>query len=127
MSKLKFSSDFIAYSDINQTNDPKDQTKIQQVTEEKDFKSLLRSKIKVLDAVVDQSIAVPEANSEYLLIYTDQEITIKLDGATASRTLKPRAVGVKTLTYMERGSISTILVSNASGLTANLDIISVKL
>ena len=127
MSKLKFVTDFLAFSDSQATNDPKDQTKIESVTEESSFKSLLRQKIVVTDATVDQSIPVPEANSEYLLIYTDREITVKLDGSADARTLKPRTAGIKTLALMERGDISSLTVSNASGNDANLDIISVKL
>jgi len=127
MSKLRISTDFQVYSDGQNTNDPKDLTKIQLLTEESSFTSLNRQKIKIADPTVDQSIAISEANSDYLLIYTDQEITIKLDGSGDSRTLKPKSAGVKTLAYLERGDISSIQVSNASGNQANLDIVSVKL
>ena len=127
MSRIKFNTDFLAFSDAIDTNNPKDQTKIQVVTEESSFKSLLRQKIVVADLVVDQSIPVPEANSEYLLIYVDQEVTLKLDGSANARTLKPSALGTKTLVFMERGDITSILISNASGNAVNLDILSVKL
>ena len=127
MPTLRLAMDFLAFSDTAKTNDPKDQTKIQSVTEESTFKSLLRQKIVVVDSTVDQVIPVPEANSEYLLIHTDQEITIKLNGSSDARTLKPLKAGTKTLAYMERGDIDAILVSNASGNAANLDIIAVKL
>lgn len=127
MSALRFVSDFLAFSDEKATNDPKDQTKIQSATEESSFKSLLRQKITVATATTDQVIPLPEVNSEYLLIYTDREVTVKLDGSGDSRTLKPKAAGTKTLVLMERGDISTLTMSNASGSDANVDIISVKL
>lgn len=127
MSKLKFLIDFLAFSDAKDTNNPKDQTKIQLVTEETSFKSLLRQKIEVANAVTDQNIPVPEAATEYLLIFTDQEITVKLDGSGDARTLKPVIAGTKTMVLMERGDVTSILVSNASGAAANLDVISVKL
>lgn len=127
MSKLSLQSNFQAYSDNLDTNDPKDVTKIQILTEESSFNCLNRQKIKIADTTVDQSIAIAEPNSEYLLIYTDQIITIKADGSSDSRTLKPKTAGIKTLAYLERGDVTSITVSNSSGAEANLDIISAKL
>lgn len=127
MGKIRISSDFLAYSDAKDTNAPKDQTKVDITTEDNSFSALLRHKIEIADATVDQVIAISSSNSEHLLIYTDQEITIKIDGSGDSRTLKPKANGIKTLAYLERGDITSLLVSNASGNVANLDIISVKL
>ena len=126
MSKLSILSDFQAYSDT-QTNNPKDVDKIQLLMEESSFSCLNRQKIKIADLTVDQSIAIAEANSEYLLIYTDQEITIKLDGSGSARTLKPQTAGKKSLVFLERGDITSLTISNSSGSQANLDIISVKL
>lgn len=127
MSKLRFQSDFQAYSDSQQTNDPKDVTRNQLVTDESGFSCLNQQKIKIADLTVDKAIAIAEANSEYLLIYVDQEVTIKMDGSVTSRTLKPKAAGIKTLAYMERGDITSMTVSNASGSEVNLDVVSVKL
>lgn len=127
MSKLRFLSEFQAYNDTQQTNNPKDVTRIQLLTEEASFSCFDRKQVKVADATVDQSIALTDSNSEYLLIYTDQEITIKLDGSADTRTLKPKSAGIKTLVYFERGDSTSLLVSNASGSQANLDILSVKL
>ena len=127
MAGIKFSANFLAFSDSQDTNDPKDQTQIQITTEESSFSSLVRQKLAIADAVVDQSILVSAINSEYLLIYTDQIISIKLDGSSAARILKPKVAGTKTLVLMERGDITSILVSNRSGSIVNLDVISVKL
>ena len=127
MSKLRFLTDFLAFSDVEQTNNPKDQTMIKITTEESNFSALVRNKITIANSIVDQSISIAESNSEYLLVYTDQEITIKIDGSGDARVLTPSAVGIKTLCYFERGDISTMTVSNSSGNSANLDIITIKL
>ena len=127
MSKLSILSDFQAYSDLKQTNDPKDIDRIKINLEESSFSVLNRQKIQIADSTVDQAISIAAANSEYLLIYTDQEISIKMDGSSDSRTLKPKTAGTKAFVYMERGDVTSMTVSNASGSTANMDIISVKL
>ena len=127
MAGIKFSTSFLAYSDLLDTNNPKDQTNIQVVTEESSFTALFRQKIIIADSITDQNIPVPAANSEYLLIYTDQIISAKLDGSSDARILKPSAAGAKTLVLMERGDISALLISNSSGNAAVLDIIVVNL
>lgn len=127
MSKLSLLSNFQVYSDTGSTNDPKDIDKIQLLTEEASFDCLNRQKIKIANLAVDQIISIAKANSEYLLIYTDQEVTIKLDGSSDSISLKPKSAGIKALCYLNRGDITSLRVSNSSGNEANMDIISVKL
>ncbi len=127
MSMLRFVSNFLAFRDSKVTNDPKDKTQIELTVEETSYKSMLRHDIQVADGVTNQSVPMPEAASEYLLFYTDQTVTVKLDGSATAMTLKPRTAGTKTLALMTRGSVTSMTVSNGSGATAKLDIIAVKL
>jgi hypothetical protein len=60
-----------------------------------------------------------------VLISTDVEVSIKINGSTDSQTLKP-ITGVKTPVFLYRGSISSILVSNSSGSDATLDVTRIK-
>lgn len=126
--KLKLLIDFIAYRSKSPTNSPSDDsTQVKLLTQEADFSELCRKQIDIADATVDQSVTLADADSDYILIFTDQEVTIKLNGSSDSITLKPKAAGSKTMCFMNRGSITSLSVSNASGNTASLDIISVNL
>lgn len=127
MSKLKLLSDLLIHNDTSQTNDPKDASKIQLLTEESNLSACSRQKISVADAVTDQTINLADASTEYLLIYVDQEITIKLNGSGDALTLTPSTAGKKTLCFLQRGTITSLTVSNASGSAVNIDLISVKL
>lgn len=126
--KLKLLVDFIAYTTSQPTNDPaNDSTKIKSSVEESTFTELCRKQISIADAVVDQSITLADTNSEYLILFTDQTVTIKLNGSADAITVNPKSAGTKTLGLMLKGSITGLTVSNASGSAANLDVISVNL
>lgn len=115
--------DFLAFDNSQPTNDPADATKVRNRTTEDSIVGVKRCQISVPDSTVDQVIELPSANTEYLLILTDQEISIKLNGSGDSITLKPRAAGTKTAVYYSRGDVTALLLSNASGSAAKVDIV----
>ena len=107
------------------TNDPQDSIKIINTFEE-EIETIIRQKTTIADGAVDQAIELTSANSEYLLILTDEPVSIKVNGGIETIDLIPTLSGVKTMAYYNKGQITGLVVTNSSGNTANLDIISVS-
>lgn len=124
---LRLILDFLAYKDPRPTTAPKDATKLEIETEYSSFRELCRKSVEVADAVTDQTVTLADPTSEFLIVSTDQEITVKLNGGSEQLTLTPRVSGAKTPCLMLKGTVTGLTVSNASGQTANIDIISVNL
>ncbi len=103
------------------TNDPKDATKAYNATQDS-ILGLIRYDYQIADGTSDQAFVVPNP-SDYLVILSDREISIKLNGWTTALTLKPRSNGKKTWVYYTKGSVTGLTVSNASGDIANVDIL----
>ncbi len=122
---LKATLSLLAY-DGTTTNNPKDATKIEGLVEETDVTELSRQQIAIADAVTDQAITLPDANCEYLMIHVDQTVSVKVNGSATAQTLTPKAAGTKTPVLFLRGAITALTVTNASGNTANFDIIAVN-
>jgi hypothetical protein len=121
MKNLDLILDLLAYEG-SATNDPKDATKVFNKTQETEIKGLVRYDYQIGDGTSDQAVVVPNP-TDYLVILSDREISIKLNGWTTSLTLKPRANGKKTWVYFTKGSVTGLSVSNSSGAIANVDII----
>ena len=124
-SKTKVTLDFLSYVGST-TNNPSDAEKIKLSVEESAVTEVWRRKESVITATSDQNIPLPDAASDYLLIFVDQTITIKLNSSVSAITLTPKAAGTKTPVFYLKGTISALTISNASGNTANLDIIAMN-
>lgn len=74
--------------------------------------------ITVADAVVDESVPLVETTVEYLVIQSDQDISIKLNSSNDSLEIK------KDFPFILKGSVTDLKVSNASGTAANVEIMS---
>jgi len=107
-------------------NDPADAIKITNRIQQDDTTGTIRYQNAIADGTTDQDIDLPDADTDYLLIFTDREVTIKLNGGSEVLTLTPRANGVKTFAFFMKGSVTGLQVSNSSGESANVDIISVN-
>lgn len=126
MSNTKLKIQLIGTENAN-TNVITDSIAIKSEVEESDVAEISRVLVKtVADAVVDQEILDAVSADSLALLFTDQEISIKINGSGDSLTLKPIVAGTKTPVFLIRGTIDSILVSNASGSVANLDITRVK-
>ena len=125
MKPLEIVLKFLSYDGAS-TNDPADATKITNRIQESNVAGVVRYQAPIADGASDQAIVLPDSNSEYLLVFCDRQITIKVNGSGDALTLTPRANGIKTFVYYHRGSVTGLTVSNASGEAANLDVISVN-
>lgn len=116
---------FLSYEGQS-TNDPSDTISIKNRVQESDVSECFRYKTKISDATVDKVITLPDANSDYLLIFTDQTISAKLNSSSDAITLSPIASGKKSFVYYAKGNITALSISNSSGNDANVDIIAVN-
>lgn len=122
------SLEFLAYDNAEPTNDPADAIQIKRRVEEAATSEVSRqAQITVPNAAVDQLVNLPSNSTDYLILLTDQVISVKLNGSSDAQVLKPQAAGKKTPVLMLRGTISGLTVSNASGTAAKLDVIAVKI
>lgn len=124
---LRLILDFVAYRDPRPTNNPKDATKLDVEYELNSFSELCRKSISVADSTTDQAVTLADPNSDLLIVSTDQEISVKLNGSSDSLVLKPKGSGVKTPALYLKGDVTAISVSNASGNSAQVDFISVNI
>jgi hypothetical protein len=126
MSKfLNLTVDFLAYDSATATNDPADADKIKRSISDT-ISQFSRPSLAIADATVDQVISLPAASCDYLLVFVDQIVTLKING-DAGKSFKPTASGKKTCVLVMRGAITALSVSNASGATANVDVIAAKI
>lgn len=107
-------------------NDPADAVKITNRIQQDDTTGQIRYQNAIADGTTDQDIDLPDANTDYLLIFIDRQVTIKLNGGSEVFTLTPRANGVKSFAFYWKGDITGLQISNSSGEAANVDIISVN-
>lgn len=105
------------------TNDPANGIKIKNKIQETEITDISLQQIKVADSTTDQAITLPAANSDYLIILADRDISIKLNGSADPVALKARANGTKTLMFYTRGLITSLSLSNSSGALVNVDIL----
>ncbi len=123
--RLDLLIDFLAYDNTDPSNDPDDNIKIKKFVQYTDVDEVFRNFVrKIPDATVDLAVELPDADTDLLIILTDQTISIKLNGSATAQTLIPKVAGKKTLTYLQKGSVTALTISNASGTTAKVDIIS---
>jgi len=114
MNRLEGSIDLLVYSDDEVTNDP--QKRIFDYTEElsqTDILNFQSKKLQIADSVVDQVIEFDSIVPTLLFIFTDQEISIKLNGGS-DITLSSF--------FTISSNITSLSISNSSGSTANTTI-----
>lgn len=120
--QIKYSS----YDAAASTNDPADADKMLLRVQESASSQVFRLQKSVPNSTVDAVIALPGSPTDYVLISSDQNISVKLNGSSDSQALNVKSAGTKCPVLYQRGALSGLLLSNASGAIANVDIILVK-
>lgn len=122
---LRIIIDFLSYEG-SPTNNPQDAFAVKRKVEESDVEEVFRTQKQIAPSTVDETVELPDDPTEYLLIFTDRQITIKLNGSSDEITLSPKSAGVKCPVLFQRGEISALSISNAGTDAANVDIIAVN-
>lgn len=125
MKSLNILIEFLSY-DGNLSNDPQDGNKIKNRIQDTNITEVYRIQSTVPDTTVDLAMDLPDAATDYVLLFVDREVSIKVNGSATAQVLKPRANGAKTFVWFVKGTISSVSVSNASGAAANIDFIAVN-
>ena len=124
---LRFAVEFLSYNSVSASNDPEDAERLKSSIEEASVSAVSRSNpITVANLATDQAIPLPAATCNYLMICVDQQVSVKVNGG-AAQVLKPKTAGKKCPALFLRSDITSLSVSNASGASANLDIILAKI
>lgn len=123
---LRIILDFLSYEGTL-TNDPQDALAVKRKVEESNVSEVSRQLIKIAANTTDEVINLPDADCDYICIYTDREISIKLNGSSDALVLKPKTPGTKCPVHFMRGSITGLTVSNAGTVEANIDVIAVNI
>lgn len=126
MKPLRIILDFLSYEGTL-TNNPQDAVAIKRKVEESNVSEVTRLQSSIAPATVDQAITLPDATSDYLLLFIDRQISIKLNGSSDALVLKPKVAGTKTPVFMMRGDITGLTISNAGADAANIDLIAVNI
>lgn len=126
MKPLRIILDFLSYEGTL-TNNPQDAVAIKRKVEESNVSEVSRFQSSIAPATVDQAITLPDATSDYLLLFIDRQISIKLNGSSDALVLKPKVNGLKTPVFMMRGDITGLTISNAGAEAANIDLIAVNI
>src|SRR5271157_2988815 len=121
--KTRLLIELLMYESIKETNDPSDADKVKNIIEECSVTDIYRVKQAIVDATAAYQIIPPNMTDadffDYLLIFTDQEISIDINASPEAETLIPKAAGVKTFVFFYKGQISYLDINNNSGNTAN--------
>lgn len=126
MKPLRIILDFLSYEGTL-TNNPQDAVAIKRKVEESNVSEVSRFQSSIPAATVDQAITLPDATSDYLLLFIDRQISIKLNGSSDALVLKPKSNGLKTPVFLMRGDITGLTISNAGTEAANIDLIAVNI
>ena len=123
---LRLLIDFLSYEGTP-TNDPQDAVAMKRKVEESDVSEVSRSQASIPAATTDLALSLPDANTDYVIMCVDQQVSIKLNGSATALTLNPKAAGVKTPVFLMRGDITAVTISNAGSSAANIDFIAVNI
>lgn len=123
---LRLLIDFLSYEGTP-TNDPQDAIAVKRKVEETNVSEVFRHQIAIAASTVDQAIDLPSDSADYLIICTDRQVSIKLNGSSDAIVLNPKTAGMKTPVFMSRADITELTVSNAGADAANLDIVAVNI
>lgn len=126
MKPLRIILDFLSYEGTL-TNNPQDAVAIKRKVEESNVSEVTRLQSSIAPATVDQAITLPDSTSDYLLLFIDRQISIKLNGSSDALVLKPKVAGTKTPVFLLRGDITGLTISNAGADAANIDLIAVNI
>lgn len=121
--RLNLLVNFYTYDNSAPTNDPASQTSVKNSLDVDGITEVSRFQSSIADGTTDQVIALPSSPTSYLLILTDGTISVKLNSSVTAQTLKPTATGKKTIVLVQKGDITGLKVSNASGAAINIDVI----
>lgn len=123
MSVLKIDFNLIHRDSTTGNTASGDQCKIRNIREDSDIIGFTRLQIVITDGTVDQSIPLPGTTSDYLILLTDREVSIKINGSNDSQNIKPLINTAKSLAYFRRGDLTSLTISNSSGEDAYIDIL----
>jgi len=126
MRPLRLLVDFLTYEGTPPTNNPIDETRSHRKVEEQDVSETSRVQRKILAAASNISIPLADSAVDYLVIYSDQQISINLNGDSTAMVLTPQLAGKMCPVFVMRGTITSLAVSNALAVDANIDVRSVK-
>lgn len=124
---LRISIDFLSYEGTI-TNDPQDAISIKRKVEESNVSEVSRLQTSIPASTSNQSIQLPDSSTDYLLLFIDRELRIKLNGSSDVITFYPKTPGTKCPVFFIRGNITALSVTNPSSTDAvNLDFIAVNI
>lgn len=117
MAKLTGKLEILVDNDDQVSNNPQKRIQDSKVVLEDSTISQWQSKLlNIADAVVDQAIGFDGISAEFLFILSDQQISIKLNGSSDPITLYPG------FPFVMKGDITSLLISNSSGSSAEIEI-----
>jgi hypothetical protein len=113
MARLTGKLKVLVYSDTEASNYPLSKlTDIEEVLSDTSIAQWEPLLIQIADSTTDQAINFNNISTpEYLLLLSDQQVSIKINGSSAILTKK---------LYLEGTSLSSLSVSNSSGSVANI-------
>ena len=105
------------------TTDPQNSNKVKNIINDPYITGLTRQQLPIAAGTVDQAIVLPTATAEYLVVLTDQNISIKINGQPTAIVCKARIAGRKTLVFFNKGALTALTISNSGSAIANVDIV----
>ncbi len=124
---LRLIVDYLSYEGIPPTNNPQDSIEFKRKVEESNVSEAQRSQKLIPPSTVDLALNLADSATDYLIMMTDQTVSIKLNGSSDAITLNPKAPGTKTPVFLIRGAVTALTISNAGTNAANIDFVSVKI
>jgi hypothetical protein len=106
-------------------NDPPDSIRFQNRIQEKVISDISRIQIPLANSATNATL-IP-ASVDYLIIAVDQQVTALLNGSVTPVTLTPQMPGTKAIVFLNKGTVSSLSITNNSGSIANLDVITIIL
>ena len=120
---LNLEVDILAYNSTSISNDPSDALKISNTNVNgKSITDVSRLIMPLTAGGSLQSIALPNSPTNYIVIFSDQQVSIQLNGAGPTLVLMPPLAGSKAPLFMYLGPVTGLSIQASGTNNANVDI-----
>lgn len=124
---VRLTVDFLSYEGSAPTNNPQDSVELKRKVEESNVSEVARFQKSIPASTTDAALTLADSTNDYFIMCVDQTVSIKVNGSSTAITLKPKTAGTKTPAFLIRGTITSLTITNANLVAANIDFVSVKI
>jgi len=115
--------DVLTQESASFTNDPADANKIIGRIEQDNLKEITRLQMVVEPSSTVETVPLPDSCAQYIVIHTDQTVSVIINGSDTPFDLIPKVAGTKAPVLYLKGQFTQLCLQNLGSVDANVDVI----